>query len=256
MLLQKAASGARGKNPGPSLWGRWRALGLGCLAVALPLCGQSQAAAGKPVDPVAILAEIGRGNRQAPAGALEGINFAPRSEYSLQVTGLLAVRAGGAPTSHISSQSVGFLLGLREYLNRWEGLEVELGFTRNGGAYFSPSTAPRATGVSLAPNSANVLRLNFNEVITAGTGSHVQPFLVGGGGVAAFQLQNRTALAPRSQVRPIGVLGAGVNVRFVHTGFRAEIEGIFYKTPDFHNPSLASQWTHVVQPSVGLIFSF
>ncbi len=231
------------------------ALGASCIAAALPLWGQSQAA-GKPLDPGAILAQVEGRSTQAPAGVLEGVDFAPRSEYSLQVTGLFSVRAGGVPTSHISSQSVGFLLGLRGYLNRWEGLEVELGFTRNGNAYFSPSTAPRSTGVSLAPNAASVLRLNFNEVITAGTGSHVQPFLVGGGGVAAFQLQGQTALAPHSQVRPIGVLGAGINVRFVHTGFRAEIEGLFYRTPDFHNPSLASQWTHVVQPSVGLIFSF
>ncbi|MGH9482401.1 MAG: hypothetical protein ACRD1L_09945 [Terriglobales bacterium] len=157
------------------------------------------------------------------------------------------------PTSRISPNSAGFLLGIRDYINRWEALEFELGYARRGSQFFSAPTAPTSTA---SPLNASVLRLNLNEVLTVSAGAHFQPFVLVGGGVAAFQPVAGSRIPARSQIRPIGALGAGANMRVVHMGVRLEVEGLFYRTPDFHNPSIQARWSHVAQPSAGLIFSF
>lgn len=205
----------------------------------------------QPVDPLAILASIAR---PVPTRAVkEKSSFLHSSEYSLQLTGLLSLSGKGAFTGKIAPESLGFLLGMRFHLNPWEALEVEVGSTSKGSGYFSPGTAVGATGVGI---SSQMERISLNEVITVSSATHVQPFMLAGGGAAEFRPSNGTPAPARSQVRGLGVLGAGLNFRFVHMGFRAEVEGLFYQPPDFHIGTGTKGWTHVAQPSAGLIFSF
>jgi len=203
-------------------------------------------------DPLAILASIQR-QQAAPEATLSRSVFS-RSEYSLQLTGLLSKTSKGSLTAALAPDSVGFLFGMRFHLNPWEAFEFELGSTNNGALY---SSGPTTSGsASVAYVSARMRRISVNEVVTASAASHLAPFLLAGGGVAEFQPTGAGSGSFRSEVRALGDVGAGVDIRFLHLGVRAEVEGLFYKTPDFHNPALSASWTHVAQPSAGLIFTF
>lgn len=208
----------------------------------------------RPADPLAILASVMRTGQQ-PARPKAAAGILQRSEYSLQLTGLLSLSSRGALTSNIVPNTVGFLLGMRIHLNPWEALEVEFGSTNNGSSYTVPPSASSKPADAVAA-AVQMNRISVNEVITTSSTAHLEPFLLAGGGAAEFQPHNRTTAMPRAQVRGVAVVGAGLNIHFVHFGIRAEIEGLFYKTPDFHNPAVRGMWTHVAQPSAGLVFSF
>ena len=222
---------------------------LGPLCLAAP--SQTQAPPGL-VDPAAILASLeaaqpgARKNAPRARPQAAGATSFDRSEYSLQITGALTPGTG-ALTTKVQPGSLGFLLGARFHLNPWEALEFELQST-SGGAPFAAGTA--------APVPTRVTRFSLNEVLSANVASSVAPFLVAGGGLADFQGTSQDGTQSTSQIRPVGVLGAGMDMRIVHMGFRAEVETLFYRRPASGAPGAPSGWARLVQPSVGLIFSF
>lgn len=181
-----------------------------------------------------------------------------RSEISLQVTGLFTSNSNGTPTRHLATDSAGLLLGYRLHLTSWEGLEVEYGYSRNGQRYFTPSTAPGTPGVNFAITS-NFQELIGNEVVTTPRILGIfQPFILGGGGAVMFTPRSGpSTLLLRRQTRGAFNAGAGVDFHVGHLGARAEFQMLWFKIPDFRNPLLTvDKWTHVSQPSVGLILTF
>src|SRR5258706_239678 len=54
------------------------------------------------------------------------------------------------------------------------------------------------------------------------------------------------------------VYGAGVDYAFTrHISLRAEYRGYVYKAPDFNLAGLnTDSWTHIAQPSAGIVFRF
>ncbi|MGH9412753.1 MAG: hypothetical protein ACRD0Y_03345 [Terriglobales bacterium] len=179
------------------------------------------------------------------------------SEISLQVSGLFNSNNNGTPTHHLATNSAGLLLGYRLHLTRWEALEVEYGYTRNGQRYATPATAPGTPGTNYAITS-NFQELIANEVVTTPKVFGIfQPFILGGGGAVLFSPRGASTIALLRQTRGAVNAGAGVDFHVAHLGFRAEFQELWFKIPDFRNPLLTvNKWTHVAQPSVGLIFTF
>jgi|GEM_PF-5962331 len=230
-----------------------RLIGLACCLGSCTLHPGVLAIAQTAVpDPLAILASIER-PRQAPEANRTRSIF-QRSEYSFQLTGLLSLSSNGSLTTKLAPNSVGFLFGMRYHFNPWEAVEFELGSSNDGTLYSSP--LPASGAPSLPSFTAAMRRISLNEVLTASATSHLAPFLIAGGGVAEFQPFRNSPALFRSQVRAMATVGAGVDIRFLHLGVRVEIEGLFYKTPDFHTPAMPAAWTHVAQPSTGLTFTF
>lgn len=180
------------------------------------------------------------------------------SEISLQVSGLLNPSSNGTtPSTHLATNSAGLLLGYRLHITSWEGVEFEYGYTRNGQRYIVPSTAPGTPATNFGITT-NMQELVGNEVITTPRILGIfQPFLLAGGGALIFSPRGTSTLALSRQTRGALNAGAGLDFHVGHMGARAEFQELWFKIPDFGNPALAtSKWTHVSQPSVGLILTF
>ncbi|HWG37527.1 MAG TPA: hypothetical protein VN690_07395 [Terriglobales bacterium] len=193
----------------------------------------------------------------AGAWAQSGTSDLQRSELSAQVTGVFTRSTNNTPTTHLATNSAGLLVGYRVHLNSWQALEVEYGYTRNGQSYFTPATAGGA------PAANNLIQANMqegvvNEVVTTPRLlGFLQPFILGGGGIVNFHPRGTSAIAAKTQTRGAINYGFGMDFHLFHIGARAEYQGLIFKVPDFKNPLLAvNKYTHVAQPSVGLILTF
>lgn len=187
-----------------------------------------------------------------------GSSPAARSELSAQVSGVFTKSTtSNAPTTHLASNSAGLLLGYRLHLNNWEAIEVEYGYTRNGQRYFTPGTAPGAPA-TLNLVTANMQQAIANEVITTPRIAGIfEPFVLAGGGVVIFNPRSGSGLPVTSQTKGAFNYGVGVDFHIFHLGARAEYQGLIFKIPNFKDPLLTvDKWTHVAQPSVGLILTF
>jgi len=177
------------------------------------------------------------------------------SEFSAQVSGVFTRSTENNPTDHVAANSAGLLLGYRYHFNGWEAVEVEYGYTRNGQSYFTPATA---AGAPAANNfvTADMHQLIANEVITTPRLFHFfQPFILAGGGAVMFRPRSGPGVS--NQTRGAFNYGAGVDFHIDHLGARLEYQGLIFKVPDFNNPILrVNKWTHVAQPSIGLVFTF
>ncbi|HVB39833.1 MAG TPA: hypothetical protein VNE83_02960 [Terriglobales bacterium] len=180
-----------------------------------------------------------------------------RSEFSLQVSGVFTAGTHNAPTTHVANHSAGLLAGYRFHINSWEAVEVEYGYTRNGQNYFTPGTAPGSPGINHGI-TANMQEAIANEVITTPRiGGFLQPFIVAGGGLVFFNPRGPSSIALTHQKRGAGNFGVGVDFHIMHIGARVEFQELLFKVPDFGNPLLTTdKWTHVAQPSVGLVLTF
>lgn len=191
-------------------------------------------------------------------GAAAGAQGIQRSELSVQVTGVFTRTGSNTSLSRVAKNSAGLLVGYRLHLTKWEALEVEYGYTRNGQSYIVPSTAPGTSSTNYSL-SANMQEALANEVITTPRIlGFFQPFILGGGGVTIFSPRNNfTGLVLQTQTRGTYDYGGGVDFHIGHIGARAEFQELNFKIPDFKNPVLTiNKWTHVAQPSVGLVLTF
>lgn len=191
------------------------------------------------------------------AASTSGNSDLQRSEISAQVSGVFTRNTNNTPTTHLATDSAGLLVGYRLHLNAWEALELEYGYTRNGQRYFTPAIAGGAPAAFNAI-TADMHQLIANEVITTPRLFGVlEPFLLAGGGALFFRPRSSGLLVTSSQTRGTFNYGAGVNFHLYHLGMRVEYQGLLFKIPDFHNPLLnPNKWTHVAQPSVGLLLTF
>ena len=178
------------------------------------------------------------------------------NEIAIQYDGVFTAHRGGAPTHYLATRSGGFLIDYRMHVNSWEAFEVQYGYTRNGQSYFTPATAAGAPAANYYI-AANMHQLFVNEVVTTPKFAGFQPFVLGGGGALFFRPRGASAIAASNQTRGAFDYGVGLDFTVDHIGARIEYRGLIFKVPDFGNPLLTTdRWTHVAQPSVGLVFTF
>ena len=174
------------------------------------------------------------------------------SRISIQGTGIFTKASNDQAPSHEATKSGGFLVGYSYQFSRWIGAEGNYGFTRNTQKYVT-------TGGSSS------LESDFHELtgvatvhIPSGT-RNVEPYVLGGGGALVFDPTEKIVVSGAGrQTRGTFVYGGGANFRVNNTiAIRAEYRGFVYKAPDFGVDALnLDKFTHLAQPSAGLVFRF
>ena len=182
-----------------------------------------------------------------------------KSEVSIQGTANITKNSDNLDIPNEATKSGGFLAGYRYHINPWFAIQGDYGYTRNTQKYFDPFFGE--TDIQ-----ANVHQLTGEAVITAPSTSRVRPYGLAGIGGLFFRptdslnnnfigVGNNTG---NNQTKAAFVYGGGVDfdlTRFV--ALRAEYRGFLYKIPDFQIPGLATDnFTHLAQPSVGLVWRF
>jgi opacity protein-like surface antigen len=182
-----------------------------------------------------------------------------KSEFSVQGTAVIPKNQDNLDIPHEATKSGGFMLGYRYHLNSWFAVQGDYGYTRDTQRYFDPFFGE--TDIQ-----ANIHQLTGEAVITAPSSSRVRPYGLAGVGALFFRptnslnnnfvgVGNNTG---NNQTKAAFVYGGGVDfdlTRFM--ALRAEYRGYFFKIPDFQIPGLASDnFTHLAQPSVGLVWRF
>ncbi len=182
-----------------------------------------------------------------------------KSEVSVQGTANITKNSDNLDIPHEATKSGGFLAGYRYHLNPWFAIQGDYGYTRNTQKYFDPFFG----GTDI---QATIHQLTGEAVITAPSSSRIRPYGLAGIGGLFFRPTNNLSNAfigvgtnsGNNQAKAAFVYGGGVDfdlTRFV--ALRAEYRGLVYKIPDFQIPGLASDaFTHLAQPSVGLVWRF
>jgi outer membrane immunogenic protein len=182
-----------------------------------------------------------------------------KSEFSVQGTANLPKNSTNIDIPHDATKSGGFLVGYRYHLNSWFALQGDYGYTRDTQKYFDPFFGE--TDIQ-----ANIHQLTGEAVISAPSSSRVRPYGLAGVGGLFFRptdsLNNNFIGIGKgsgnNQTKPAFVYGGGVDFDITrYMAFRAEYRGLLFKIPDFQLPGLASDnFTHIAQPSVGLVWRF
>lgn len=91
--------------------------------------------------------------------------------------------------------------------------------------------------------------------------ARIQPFALAGGGALVFDPTGNADgnfAGATTETRGAVVYGAGADYAFTrHILLRAEYRGYVYKAPDFNFAGLNTDgWTHIAQPSAGIVFRF
>lgn len=181
-----------------------------------------------------------------------------RSEVGIQGAANIPKNSDNIDIPHHATKSGGFLLGYRYHLSPWFAIQGDYGYTRNTQKYFDPILGE--TDIQ-----ANLHQLTGEAVITAPSTSRVRPYALAGIGGLFFRPTNtfNNSLAgvgngTGNQTKAAFVYGGGVDFDLTHyVALRAEYRGYLYKIPDFQIPGLATDnFTHLAQPSVGLVWRF
>jgi opacity protein-like surface antigen len=182
-----------------------------------------------------------------------------KSEFSVQGTANLPKNSTNIDIPHDATKSGGFLVGYRYHLNSWFALQGDYGYTRDTQKYFDPFFGE--TDIQ-----ANIHQLTGEAVISAPSSSRVRLYGLAGIGGLFFRPTNSLNNnfigvgqgSGNNQTKPAFVYGGGVDFDITrYMAFRAEYRGLLFKIPDFQLPGLASDnFTHIAQPSVGLVWRF
>ena len=182
-----------------------------------------------------------------------------KSEVSVQGTANLPKNSDNLDIPHEATKSGGFLIGYRYHLNPWFAVQGDYGYTRDTQKYFDPFLGE-------ADVQANIHQLMGEAVITAPSSNRVRPYALAGIGGLFFRPTNSLNNSflgigngsGNNQTKAAFVYGGGVDfdlTKFV--ALRAEYRGLLYKIPDFQIPGLSTDnFTHMAQPSVGLVWRF
>ena len=181
-----------------------------------------------------------------------GVAQEVRSEISVQGTGFFTKDADGNGIRQRATDTGGFLVGYRYNINRWLAAEGNYGYDRNTQIYFGDGGARVQSNIHQFTGSAVMKLPGF---------ARIQPFALAGGGALVFDpTGNARGNFARATTKTRGafVYGAGADYAFTrHISLRAEYRGYVYKAPDFNLASLnTDSWTHIAQPSAGIVFRF
>jgi opacity protein-like surface antigen len=157
-------------------------------------------------------------------------------------------------TSQGEAPSAGLLGTIHQQFSSWLGYNVNFGYTKTTENYF---IGPYQTSPGSIPT--HVFEMTASAVARGPVSSRrVQTFVQGGGGTLAF-LPAQSPFKGSVQFRPTVLFGAGVEYRLSdHLAVRAEYRGLFYKNPDFRNPSTAplKLFTVTNEPTITLVYRF
>lgn len=175
-----------------------------------------------------------------------------RSEISAQGTGFFTKDSDGNGVWNQATKTGGLLVGYRYNLTRWLAAEANYGYDRNTQEYF---------GSTPARIQANIHQATGSAVVKLPTFVKLQPFVLGGGGALVFDPTGNAggSLAGATrQTEGAFVYGGGADYGVTkRISLRAEYRGYVYKAPDFNLTSLKTDaWTHVAQPSAGVVYHF
>lgn len=174
-----------------------------------------------------------------------------RSEISVQGTGFFTKNSQGNGVRNQAEETGGFLLGYRYNINRWLAAEANYGYDRDTQSYF---------GSTLASLQSNVHQITGSAVVKLPGFARIQPYALAGGGALVFDPTGKagTFSGATRETRGAFLYGAGGDyVLTNHWSLRAEYRGLVYKAPSFNLANLnTNNWTHVAQPSVGIVFRF
>ena len=175
-----------------------------------------------------------------------------RSEVSVQGVGFFTKDSNGNGIKNKATETGGLLIGYRYNVTRWLAAEANYGYDRNTQSYIG-STSARV--------QSNIHQITGSAVVKLPGLARVQPYaLVGGGGLILDPTDNAggTFAGATSQARGAFLYGGGADDAFTrHLSLRAEYRGFVYKAPNFNLASLnTGAWTHIAQPSAGMVFRF
>lgn len=144
------------------------------------------------------------------------------------------------------------MVGYRYNITRWLAAEANYGYDRNTQNYFG-GTAGRV--------ESNIHQITGSAVVKLPTFARLQPYVLGGGGALVFDPTGNAAgsfAGATPQTKGAFVYGGGADYAFTrHISLRAEYRGYVYKAPSFDLTSLNTDtWTHIAQPSGGIVFKF
>ena len=181
-----------------------------------------------------------------------------KSEVSIQGAANIPKNSDTIDIPHHATDSGGFLLGYRVHLNPWFAVQGDYGYTRDTQKYFDPVLGESDV-------QSNIHQLTGEALITAPAQSRIRPYALAGVGGLFFRPTNSVNNAfigvgngVGNQTKAAFVYGGGVDFELTrYLALRAEYRGYLYKIPDFQIPGLASDnFTHLAQPSVGLVWRF
>lgn len=175
-----------------------------------------------------------------------------RSEISVEGTGFFTKDSDGNGIHNQGTNTGGFLVGYRYNINRWLGAEANYGYDRNTQIY---------SGLTNGRVQANVHQITGSAVVKLPAFGRVLPFVRGGGGALVFDPTNNPGgvfVGATQQTTGTFLYGAGADYVFTkRLLLRVEYRGLVYKGPNFNLTSLNTDaWTHVAQPTAGLVFRF
>lgn len=188
-----------------------------------------------------------------------------RSEVNVQGIATITQSTNSLITPYSATESGGFLAGYRYHLNRWFAVEGDYAHTRNTQNFFDPLTL--GAGVQ-----TNIHELTGEAVITT-SGRRIRPYFLAGAGGLFFRPTNSASNlllgignslgVSADQTRMAFVYGGGLDFNLTHAiALRGEYRGLVFRAPGFDIPGLSSLglgtpgFTHMAQPSAGLVFRF
>jgi hypothetical protein len=155
-----------------------------------------------------------------------------------------------------TTESGGGLISFRQPYRPWLGYEANVGYTRFYEAY----------NKGVVKLESNVTDVSFAYLLQSPTFYGFQPFLTLGGGVIVFSpisgtITNLNSATPThlpSQLLPEFTYGVGLNYpMFARLGFRGQLRGLKYKTPDFHQDFLDTHTLRTtLEPTLGVYYRF
>jgi opacity protein-like surface antigen len=178
-----------------------------------------------------------------------------RSEIAVQGTGFFTKDSSGQGVSQHATETGGFLVSYRYWFSRWVGAQADYGYDRNAQQFFS--------GASFSTVQANIHQVTGGFVfgVPHPISLRISPYVLAEGGALVFDpTGNLGGSVPGADAESRGtfVYGGGASVPLTkHFSLRAEYRGLVYNAPDFGVKSLKTNtWTHVAQPSAGIVFRF
>ena len=153
-----------------------------------------------------------------------------------------------------TTNSAGFLTSMQFHPVTWAGVEANYGFTHYSDIYtFNYINTSTPAAVQRARVSSDVHEATAAYLIHPKR-MPFQPFIGVGGGALDFAPYGIT-----NQWRAAGLLETGfdVPVHFTHIGFRVEGRSLFYRSPNFRNPTISTlSWRATTQPVVSAFYRF
>ncbi len=179
-----------------------------------------------------------------PALAQEEDYTQYRSEVTAQGTGNFVMSTTHDGITEKANNTGGVLADYRLYFNRYNGVELNYGYTQNTEKYGASGVKTNSNEIS----GAYVFRVPMKRW---------SPFVLAGVSGMIFDPKNFTGAS--TQTRPAFLYGGGADFNLSsHLFVRAEYRGFVYNSPTYDLSSLngLDRVTHRAEPSVGLGWRF